>query len=395
MADLFSGSNSDPFAVIGQDTSGQRAQLAQYSIMRAASYLQGNKNDDALKAFKQALAFDPQNSTALTYIGKINLAKGNNYEAIKAFKTMVQSQPSSVDAHMNLANAYIQDKQYAASEKELKAAAKLDPTNPLPDYTLGLQYSNTGRLSEAETQFLKVQKISPNDGNVFYALGMVYNQQGRSEEAAASLEKALTLKKSFPAANYELGVAYNALGRTEDAQNQLSILQTSDATQAQNLQFLINKPGMTMMDTKKSGGFSENLGPGLPLWMLDPSLLTKPGSGKTFSITIGFNTEMDAASITNTQNWSISRANSPDGGYYNNTMPLSSKDVALPSNPESVSYNSLTQEATVVFRLNQNSAGNAVIDSSHIVFKFSGKDAFGRDMDKSANEIDGYNIAPF
>lgn len=395
MADLFSGSNNDPFAVLGQDTSSQRTQLAQYSIMRAATYLQENKNDDALRAFKRALAFDPQNSTALTYIGKINLAKGNNYEAIKAFKTMVKSQPSSVDAHINLANAYIQDKQYSASEKELKTAAKLDPSNPLPDYTLGLQYSNTGRLPEAEKQFLKVQKISTNDGNVFYALGMVYNKQGRSEEAAASLEKALALKKNIPAANYELGVAYDALGKTEEAQKQLSILKNTDATQAENLQFILNKPGMSYMDTKKSGGFSENLGPGLPLWMLDPTLLTKPGSGKTFSITIGFNTAMDAASITNTQNWSISRANSPDGGYYNNTMPLSSKDVALPSNPESVSYNSLTQEATVIFRLAQNSSGNAVIDMSHIAFKFSGKDAYGRAMDKSANEIDGYSIAPF
>ena len=45
MADLFN-SGSDPLAALGQDTSGQRAQLAQYSIMRAAAYLQDNKNDE-------------------------------------------------------------------------------------------------------------------------------------------------------------------------------------------------------------------------------------------------------------------------------------------------------------------------------------------------------------
>lgn len=395
MADLLTGSNNDPFAVIGQDTSDQRAQLAQYSILRAAGYLQDNKNDEALKAFKQALAFDPQNSTAQSYIGKINLATGNNFEAIKAFKEMVRSQPGSVDAHMNLGNAYLQDKQYAASENEFMAAAKLDPSNPLPSYTLGLQYSNTNRLAEAESQFLKVQKISPKDGNVYYALGMTYNRQGRNEEAVASLEKALALKKDFLAANYELGVAYDALGNAEAAQGQLSILQKSNAAQTQDLQSILNKPAMISMSTKNSGGFIDILGPGTPLWMLDPTLLTAPNSSKTFSVTISFSTSMDPASVTNTQNWSIARSNSTEGGYYNNGMPLSAKDVVLPSNPESVRYNSLTGEATLNFRLNQNINGDAVIDPSHITFKFSGKDSAGRDMDVTANEINAYTAAPY
>lgn len=394
MADLFNSGN-DPFAVLSQDTSAQRTQVAQYSILRAATYLQNNDNAAALKEFKKALAFDSQNLTAQTYIGKLNLSMGNNYEAIKAFKTLVQSQPSSVDAHMNLANAYIQDKQYVASESELKVAARLDPTNPLPDYTLGLQYSNTDRLSEAESQFLKVQKISPKDGNVYYALGRVYNQQGKYEEAAANLEKALAFKKSFPDANYELGVAYNALGRTEDAQKQLSILKGTGSSLAPDLAFVIDKPGIISMDTKNSGGFIEGLGPGTPLWMLDPTLLSAPNSTKTFSVNIQFSNQMDAGSVTNPQNWSITRSYSAEGGYYNGYVPLSSKEVKLPANPETVRYNSLTQEASITFRLPQNAAGDAVIDPSHLSFKFSGKDAFGREMDPNANEITGYSVIPF
>ena len=411
MADFVSGANNDPFAVTGQDTTGTRKQIAQYAIMQAAAYMQNNQNDQAIGAFKKALAFDPQSATAYNYMGQIYLSQGKNADAIKAYQQLVRIQsstsladtstnaPTQVDTHISLGNAYLQDKQYAASEKEFKTAAKLDPSNPLPPYTLGMQYTNTNQLADAETQFLKAEKLSPNDGNVYYALGMVYNKQGRSTEAAANLEKALTLKKNFPAANYELGVAYDALGRTADAQNQLSILKNSSdttaPTQASNLQTLLNKPGMSYMSDKNSGGFSDYLGPGVPLWMLDPTLLTNPGSSKTFSITIGFNTNMDAASIANTQNWSISRADGNEGGYYNNTMPMNSKDVALPGNPLSVSYNSVTKEATLMFSLNQNSSGDAVIDQSHIVFKFNGTDALGRSMDTKANEIDGNSIAPF
>lgn len=388
-------SGSNPLDVLSQDTSEQRAQIAQYSILRAAGYLQNNKNEEALKEFKKALAFDPQNSTARTYIGKINLVLGNNYEAIKAFKDQVKIQPNSADAYVNLGNAYLQDKQYTESEKAFKTAAKLDPQNPLADYTLGHQYANTDRLADAEAQFLKVQKISPNDGNVYYSLGMVYNKQEKYEGAATNLEKALTLKKSFPAANYELGVAYNGLGRTEDAQKQLSILNTSDFNLANDLKFLLEKPRMIVMDTAKSGGFAEALGPGTPLWMLDPQMLTQPSSSKAFSVTFMFTNEMDLASVTNTQNWSISRANSTEAGYYNNTMPLSSKEAMLPATPEAVMYNAYTREATITFRLNQNASGDAVIDPSHVVFKFTGKDASGREMDVTANEMDGYAIFPF
>ena len=409
MADLLTSSSSDIFSAMAQDTVTQRKQIAQYAIAQAAGYLQNSQNDDAIKAFKKAIGIDAQNATAYDNLGKIYLSQGKNAEAITAYKQLVRIQsnqtlvdtsttaPTAVDAHISLANAYLQDKQYAASEKEFKTAAKMSPNDPLPNYSLGLQYSNTGRLPEAEAQFLKAKKTSPKDGNVYYALGLVYNKQGRSEEAAANLEKALTLKKDFPAANYELGVAYDALAKPEEAQSQLSILKSksSSASQAQDLQSALNKPAIISMNTKNSGGFLDLLGPGTPLWMLDPTLLNTPDSSKTFSATFTFSTSMDLASVTNTQNWSMSRANGQGGGYYNYTMPLSDKDVELPSKPESVIYNALTGEATIKFTLKQNSTGDAVIDPSHIVFKFTGKDSSGREMDVSANEIDGDSFSSF
>ena len=412
MADLLTGSSSDFFSVMAQDTSAQRKQIAQYAIMQAAGYMQNNQSDDAIRAFKKAIAIDAQNATAYDYLGKIYLSQGKNTEAITAYKQLVriqsnqtlvdtsESAPTAVDAHISLANAYLQDKQYVSSEKEFRIAAKMSPNDPLPDYSLGLQYSSTGRLSEAETQFLKAQKIAPKDGNVYYALGMVYNKQGRYEEAAANLEKALTLKKDFPTANYELGVAYDALGKTEEAQGQLAILKKSDPAQALELQSFLSKPSIISMDTKKSGGFIDLLGPGTPLYMFDDPdpakwTLHQANGSKLFTATFSFSTSMDPSSVTNPQNWSISRANSPGGGYYNYSMPLNSKDVVLPSRPESIFYNSMTGEATIRFRLNQNSNGDAVIDPKHVTFAFNGKDASGRKMDVNANEINGYSVTAF
>lgn len=374
----------------------QRSQLANYAIQNAAKYMQQNKSDEAIKEFKKALAFDPENTNALTYMGKLYLAQNKTSEAINTFKTLVRSQPLSVTAKVNLGNAYLQAKQYTESEKQFKEAARLDPLNPLADYTLGLQYLNTDRLNEAKAQFLKVQKVSPKDGNVYYSLGATLNKEGNFEEAAKNLEKALTYKKDFPAANYELGMAYNKLGRTEDAQKQLSILKNSDYALYEDLKFTLEKPRLMSMDTSKSGGFLEVLGPNTPLWMLDPTLLTDPNTSKSFSITFQFSNQMDLTSVINPQNWSISRANDTAGGYYNNTMPVNpSLEAKIPKNPLTVTYNATTYQATINFSLAQNAEGTAVLDPSHLVFKFSGKDSAGRQMDTSADQIDGYSIVPF
>jgi tetratricopeptide (TPR) repeat protein len=387
----FFDTSNDPLYALTQDNSAQKAQLAQYAIQAAAKYMQNNNYDGAIKEFKKALAFDSSNATAQEYLGKIYLSQNKNDEAIKIYKTFAQQQPLSVNAQVNLGNAYIQNKQFSEAEIAFKKAARMDPLNPVADYTLGQQYLSQKRYGEAEAQFKKVAAVAPRDGNVYYGLGMLYNQTGKTDLAIKNLKQALAFKPDFPAANFELGVAYGAAGESDKAAEQLKILKTKDATLAADLTRILNKPKIIAMDTSKSGGFVELMGPGTPLWALDPSLLA-PDSSKVFSVDITFNNEMDIASVINPSNWSISRANSVDGGYYNSYMPVTSKEVKIPPIPVSVTYNAIDQKATIKFRVSQNAAGNATIDPSHLVFKFSGKDAAGRSMDITADEIDGYAV---
>jgi tetratricopeptide (TPR) repeat protein len=219
---------------------------------------------------------------------------------------------------------------------------------------------------------------------------MINNKQGRSEDAAKNLEKALSLKKNFPAANFELGVAYSSLGKTEGAAKQLSILQSSGSPQAQDLQFIIEKPKMLYMDQDNHRNFNQILGPSTPLWMLDTSLFT-PSSSTKVSVAIQFNNNMNVASVMDPNNWQISRASSTEGGFYIS----GAHEATVPVTPSFVSYNPDTNQASLTFTIKQNAEGNATIDPSHLVFKFSGKDAAGRSMDTSADQIDGSVIKPF
>ena len=402
---------------IYQNAQSQQKQNAQYVIAQAATLMANNQNGKAITLFKQALGMDPQNTTAYSYLGQLYLAKGDNNDAINTYKKLVSVMSSSATsyttaaassssststaptlqtAYVSLGNAYLQNKQYSDSEKAFKKAEQLNPSDPVAPYTLGQQYLTQGNLSGALTQFEKTQKISPNDGNVYYALGEVCNQLGDYQDAVANLTKSLYLKPNFPSANYQLGVAYNGLGQTAEAQKQLTILQDSSATLASQLKTVLSKPQMVAVDSfaTQNNKFNDILGPGTPLYFLDSSLST-PQSAATFSVTIAFNNAMNVSSITNTANWTLSRANSAQAGYYNDMMPQSSNDAAIPATPLSVTYNTLNNEATVNFQLSQNSDGTALIDPSHLVFTFNGEDAQGRSMDQTEKSVDGANSAPF
>ncbi|NTV50029.1 MAG: tetratricopeptide repeat protein [Geobacteraceae bacterium] len=408
-SDWLSASTSDTLglAAASQSAESTRAQNAQYAIASASSALSDGNYDKAIKAFKTAAAFDPNNTTAYNYLGKIYLSQGKNDDAIKAYKQLVRIQssqttkdasssaPTLEEATISLGNAFLQAKQYDQSEKQFKAAAKLAPKDALPVYTLGQQYLSQGRLDEALTQLQKAKTLAPKDGNVYYALGAVYNAQENYMDAAIALQTSVQLKPDFPDANYELGVAYNGLNYTEGVQEQQTILNSSDYNLASQLSAITKPQIVSIDDTDSRTTFhTSNFGPDTPIWLSDTSLLT-PNSSKIVTTVIQFSKNMDYSSVINIANWSISRGDNYKSGYYNYSRPVSSTDAYIPQTPESVTYDSTTGEATVNFRLQQNSNGNAMIDPMHLVFTFNGKDDFGQTMDLTANSIDGYADAPF
>jgi tetratricopeptide (TPR) repeat protein len=402
MGVLDAAATSSPFASLSTELDNRRTQIAQYAIFRAAQYMSTGDKESALKQFKIAVAFDNDNATALKYLGQMYQSQGKTDEAIKYLSKIVSNDMTSSSAHKDLANAYLQDKQYAKAEEEFKTAGGLDPTDPVPDYTLGLLYTQTDRYSEAEAQFKKVGKREPRDANVPYSLGVLYNKLGRTKAAVEQLEKAVTLKGSFAAARYELGAAYMTLGETDKAKDQLTALASLDGGLYSDLEFMVNKPKILTINEDENVSFNTGLGSGTPVWMLDPTQLSTPGGTARVAVAIQFSNDMDVKSVMDPSNWDISRGKGTEAGYYNSMMPVGNNEVSIPSRPYSIVYDAKTRTAKVFFIVCQNNSidfgsGNrgATIDPSHLVFKFSGKDAAGRQMDTSADQVDGYSIWGF
>jgi len=373
--------------------SAQQSALANSALSSGLSFYQNKNYTKAASEFKRAIAMDPSNTQSYNYLGNSYLAQNKTSDAIKAFKTSLTIDPTQDTVHTSLGNVYLQGKQYSQSEQEFKAASKLNPTDTVAPYTLGQLYQQTGRYPEAEAQFKKVQRMAPTDANPYYALGATYNKEQNYSAAVTQLTQAVRLNPKMAAAHLELGAAYAALGDTANAQQQVTTLTALDSAQGALLQELVAQPKLVAAGGGLTDNFTSALGMNTPLWSLDTSL-AKPNSSKEFSLTFSFDSQMDPASVQDTSNWTITKATGGAAGYYNNLLPVLPTEAYIPQNPTSVTYDPNQQQATVTFLLSQNAQGDATIDPSHMVFKFTGTGSTGKAMDPTADQFDGYAQSP-
>jgi tetratricopeptide (TPR) repeat protein len=366
-----------------------RDQAATNALSSGMALFQKKRYTEAIASFKQATAFKPEMVDAYNYMATTYLKQGKNNEAIAAYTLSLKIDRNQESVYTELGNIYFSEQRYNEAESAYKNAARVNPASTLAPYSLGQTYLKTERYADAEAQFKKVQRMTPKDGNVYFALGQTYNKMGRYDEAVSQLEQAVTLKKDFAYAYSELGTAYLQLGNTEKAQEQLAILEDLDTSLADSLEADLKTPKILANNTDKSS-FNSLLGPGSPLVLLDPAFL-EPNSSKDMTMTFQFDSEMDASSVMNVTNWSIKKASGGTGGYYNNGYtPHPENEINFNPIPKSVMYDAVNLRATVTFSLSQNADGTGIIDPSHLVFKFSGADAYGKQMDPNADEYDGF-----
>jgi len=398
MTSLIDSSSLSPIFSAMTDTANQQA-VSNTALNNGLTFLQNGKYQQAVNAFRMSISYNADNGTgnnktAYNYLAQAYEGLGNDKQAIAAYQQSLKLDNTQDTIHVALANIYIQDNQNDAATKELKAAMKANSSNYVAPYTLGQLLVKENQPTQAESYFRTTIKLDPNDGNAYYGLGLCLDQQGKASDAIPVLQKAVSLNPSSAAAIYELGNAYYKNDQKDQATSQITALQNLNTTEADtyatNLTNMISQPKITTIDTTKST-FNTTLG-AVPLLALDTDLV-QPDASKEVSVTFLFDSEMDAGSVMDINNWSITKAQgatiNKDTGLYDNGA-YRSTDTAVSPLPSRVMYDATTQEATIYFSLRQNSFSTGTIDTSRIVFTFNGKDTSGKTMDSSANQIDGF-----
>jgi len=391
--DSLSGVNAASlFSAIPQQTA-QLNTLSNIALSRGIDLYQKGSYEGAVKEFKRAIGLSPQSENTLKaydFLATAYLQLNKAEDAIEAYKASLKLVPSDRDIHVKLANLYYSLNRYTEAETEYKTALRLDPNSTARLYSLGQVYLATERYDDAEAVFNRIISLSPNDYYGYYGLGQVYSKQGKYDEAIREFSYAINLKKDFFYAYADLAYAYADKGEIGKAKEQVMILKGYDKPLASLVNrhiYEISSPGFLGVYTYS--GFNSSLGPRTPLTDLDSSLSTA-GASKEFVMNFIFNREMEVASVQNPYNWRISRASGvAPGGAYNWGLSIPSTEIEISPFPTGIIYDQYTLTAQVTFQITQNSSADGTIDPSHVMFRFYGKDIYGKTMDPAADEYSG------
>jgi hypothetical protein len=120
--------------------------------------------------------------------------------------------------------------------------------------------------------------------------------------------------------------------------------------------------------------------------------MANANASQSFTMQFQFNKAMDRESVENPLNWSISRAASGGPGMdYNFGLAIPDTEARIAPYPTEIFYDEKHYNALVRFTVNQNAAGNATIDPSHLLFSFKGLDGDGNTMNPKYDQYMGFS----
>lgn len=142
-------------------------------------------------------------------------------DAVAAFRAALAADPDLAIARTNLAIGLFYAPDLDGARREAEAAAALAPSAPQPRYILGLVAKGQNRPDDAVAAFLKVLAFDPADVGANVNLGQVHLAQKRYAEAVGALRTAVASDPFNSTALYNLGIALTRAGQTEEGQKAL------------------------------------------------------------------------------------------------------------------------------------------------------------------------------
>jgi len=370
--------------------------LAGNILGQGIDYFQKKDFSRAINSFKRTAALSPFSDNAAKaydYIGKACLKLEKTDQAIKTYLEATRIYPNRGEFHRALGDIYLKEKKFSDALRSYETAVRLNPDDAEARYSLGQSYLEAGEIANARDQFAHTVRLTPASAAGYYGLGQAERAAGNLSEAAAYLARAIRVNRNFELAYFELGRTYADREEFSRAEDLLALLKEKGSEKSTELADYIEKARKPKIIAALSpNGFNTSLSANTAVSSLDPERLSTPGSRKMYSLQFDFSKDMNASSVSNVNNWKISRATvSENRGAYNNGVLPPPTETFVSPRPAYVVWDKSRNRATVNFFVSQNASGNATIDPRHIVFKFSGVDAYGKAMDLSADEYSGFS----
>jgi protein O-GlcNAc transferase len=175
------------------------------------------------------------------------LAESKPDEAIAAYKQAAALQPNDPEAHLGAGSLLEKENRFADAEAEYRQALTIDPASA--DALVGLSniYMRGQRLAEAEEFLHKLVALRPDDAAAHMQLGRVMAAAGHNDAAVAELQTAVKLDPSDMALQRDLADVYRIGGKYDEAEKGYRLLLTAHPNAAE----LHYGLGMTLLKQKK------------------------------------------------------------------------------------------------------------------------------------------------
>ncbi len=194
-----------------------RAVAAQ--ILLARAHIAQGRATDAYQELLIATQWDPKNTDALYYLGRVCLILSQ-----QEYHQLFTMAPDSFRVHQILAEAYAARQDRAKAEEEYKAALKANPRAvEILDALGGLKRSSY-QFDEAAKYYSRALEVSPRDYEAAYGLGACALFQNQAQQALGYLRRALEIDPRSAPARLALG---DALLRTGEAAAAIRELKTA------------------------------------------------------------------------------------------------------------------------------------------------------------------------
>jgi tetratricopeptide (TPR) repeat protein len=186
-------------------------------IEQGKKLLQGQRFEEALKAYQQAIRLDLRCEAAL--VGKAEaLSQLKRYqEAFIAYEQAIALNAASLHAHLGKAALLLELKRYKEAYQAYVQIIRLAPNNV--EAHLGKEYAlmELKRYDEALAVCHQAIKLDPHDARAYNCRGCAFLALGRYQRALDDFEQALRLDATYGTAFLNKGIVLERLGSYEAA----------------------------------------------------------------------------------------------------------------------------------------------------------------------------------
>ena len=195
---------------------------------RGLAYANLGQYEQAISDYDEAIALDPDYGPTYTSRGLANADLGQYQQAIDDYDTALKFEPDDGQAlsARGIANANL-DRNLEAID-DYTAAIAIDPKNDVALNNRGLAYANLGRYEEAIDDYTAAIELDPGYGPTYTSRGFAYTGLDRHDEAIDDYTAAIAIDPDDASAFLGRSLSYEALGQQDLADVDLATVDSLD-----------------------------------------------------------------------------------------------------------------------------------------------------------------------